>query len=252
MLLRTALALAERGLAVFPCQPRAKEPATPRGCLDASKDPHMLRHWWGLNPHYNVAIATGDISKIFVLDIDALDAELELRRLEAAHDPLPATVEAVTARGRHLYFNMPDAPVRNSAGKVAAGIDTRGVGGYVLAPPSIHPSGRAYAWSVDSASAIADAPAWLLARITQGSGNGEATPPEVWRALVADGVDEGQRDCTVAKLAGHLLRRFVDAHVVLELLQVWNAARCRPPLPAEDIERIVDSICGAELRRRGR
>jgi hypothetical protein len=253
MLLRTALALAKKGFAVFPCQPRAKEPATPRGFLDASKDPHMLRHWWGLNPSYNVAIATGDTSGIFVVDIDGMDAELELRKLEAEHGQMPVTVEALTARGRHLYFKMPDVPVRNSAGKIAAGVDTRGVGGYVLAPPSIHPSGRAYAWSVDSASSIADAPDWLLARIAKGSnGNGEATPPEVWRELVAGGVDEGQRDCTVAKLAGHLLRRFVDAHVVLELMQVWNAARCRPPLPAEDVTRIVDSICGAELRRRGR
>jgi hypothetical protein len=216
-------------------------------------DPHMLRHWWGLNPSYNVAIATGDTSGIFVVDIDGMDAELELRKLEAEHGQMPVTVEALTARGRHLYFKMPDVPVRNSAGKIAAGVDTRGVGGYVLAPPSIHPSGRAYAWSVDSASSIADAPDWLLARIAKGSnGKGEATPPEVWRELVAGGVDEGQRDCTVAKLAGHLLRRFVDAHVVLELMQVWNAARCRPPLPAEDVTRIVDSICGAELRRRGR
>jgi hypothetical protein len=180
-----------------------------------------------------------------------MDAELELRKLEAEHDPLPATVEALTARGRHLYFNMPDAPVRNSAGKIAAGVDTRGVGGYVLAPPSIHPSGRAYAWSVDSASLIADAPDWLLARITKGNGNGEATPPEVWRELVAGGVTEGSRNSSVAKLTGHLLRRFIDPHVVHDLMQCWNATRCRPPLPEEEITTIVGSICTKELQRRG-
>ena len=54
------------------------------------------------------------------------------------------------------------------------------------------------------------------------------------------GVDEGQRDCTVAKLCGHLLRRFVDPFVVLELMQCWNATRCRPPLPEEDVTRIVE------------
>ena len=128
----------------------------------------------------------------------------------------------------------------------------RGDGGYVLAPPSVHPSGRAYAWSVDSASAFAEAPDWLLARTADStSGNGQATPPSEWRALVANGVDEGQRDCTLAKLAGHLLRRFLDPFVVLDLMQCWNATRCRPPLPEADVARIVESICTKELRRRG-
>ena len=63
---------------------------------------------------------------------------------------------------------------------------------------------------------------------------------------------EGQRDCTIAKLAGHLLRRFVDPIATLELLQAWNAHRCSPPLPPKDVERIVNSIAGRELRRRDR
>ena len=86
------------------------------------------------------------------MDVDGLDAEVELRRLEAKHGNLPATVEVITTRGRHLYFQTPETSVRNSAGKVAPGIDVRGDGGYVLAPPSIHPSGRRYEWSVDCAS----------------------------------------------------------------------------------------------------
>jgi hypothetical protein len=226
-MLRTALALAARGLHVFPCLPRAKLPATPRGCLDASKDPNMLQHWWGLNPHYNLAIATGTASGIFVLDIDGADAEAELRKLEAEHGPLPSTAESITPRpGRHVYFKMPDAPVRNSAGKVAPGIDVRGDGGYVLSPPSIGPAGRPYCWSVDCAGAIAQAPDWLLEKIAERTnGNGKATPPAEWRELVANGVDEGARDCTVAKLCGHLLRHRVDPIVALEILQCWNVVR---------------------------
>jgi hypothetical protein len=251
-MIRTALALASRGLHVFPCRPREKLPATPRGCLDASADPNMIRHWWGLNPHYNLAIATGTASGIFVLDIDGTDAEAELRKLEAEHGPLPSTAESITPRGRHLYFRMPDAPVRNSAGKIAPGIDVRGDGGYVISPPSVGPTGRAYAWSVDCAGAVAEAPDWLLEKIIDHTnGNGEATPPAEWRELAANGVDEGARDCTVAKLSGHLLRRFLDPFVVLELMRCWNATRCRPPLPEADITRIVDSICAKELRRRG-
>ena len=210
----------------------------------------MIRQWWHQNPQFNVAIATGSVSGLFVLDIDGLDAEFALRKLEAEHDALPATVEVITARGRHLYFSWPEIPVRNSTGKIAAGVDVRGDGGYVLAPPSIHPSGRAYCWTVDCGKAIASAPTWLLDKIAERTSAGQAAPSSEWRALVANGVAEGARDCTVTKLTGYLLRRYVDPLVVLELVQIFNIARCVPPLPDEDIERIVNSIAGKELRRR--
>jgi hypothetical protein len=250
--IRTALQLASCGLHVFPCRPRDKRPATTRGLRDATTDEDAIRRWWRLEPQYNVAIATGTVSGVFVLDVDGIDAESELRRLEKEHGQLPPSVEAITPRpGRHVYFRCPAAPLRNSAGKIAPGIDTRADGGYVIAPPSIHPSGRRYAWSVDTANTVAPAPDWLLDRITQHTNGSAPTPPAEWRALVADGADEGQRDCSVTRLAGHLLRRHVDPCVVLDLLQVWNVARCTPPLPADDISRIVNSITGRELKRRG-
>jgi hypothetical protein len=249
-MLRSALTLASRGMAVFPCVPRDKRPATARGCLDATIDLDVIRQWWHHEPHYNVAIATGSVSKVFAVDIDGLDAESELRKLEAEHGALPATVEVITARGRHIYLQMPDSPLRNSAGKIGPGIDVRGDGGYVLAPPSIHPSGKAYAWSVDCAGAFAAAPDWLLAKIVERQNGRTATPPAEWRGLMA-GVGEGQRNTAATRLAGYLLRRRVDVIVALETLQLWNAQRCQPPLPACDIERIVNSIAGKELKRRG-
>jgi hypothetical protein len=165
-MLRAALQLAERGLAVFPCRPRDKRPATAHGCKDATGDVITIQTWWQENPNYNIGIATGVVSGIFVVDVD--DAEAELKRLEAEHGELPQTVEVITGRedGRHLYFKCPNALIGNTAGKIAEGIDTRGEGGYVLAPPSIHPSGRRYAWSVDSANGFAQAPQWLLDKIS--------------------------------------------------------------------------------------
>ena len=138
------------------------------------------------------------MSRIFVIDIDGPDAEAELRKLEAQYGPIPPTVESITARGRHLFFHYPEQPVRNSAGKLAPGIDVRGDGGYVLAPPSKHPSGRRYCWSVDSANAFAPAPEWLLAMLAaSAAGNGNVTlAPAEWRDLVCGGVDEGQRNET--------------------------------------------------------
>jgi hypothetical protein len=246
---QAALALAARGLHVFPCHVRGKLPATLHGCKDASTDPIKVESWWLRDANYNVAVATGEASGVFVVDIDGPEAEAELGKLEAKHGALPATVEVITTRGRHLYFNMPPADIRNSASKIAAGVDVRANGGYVLAPPSIHPSGRRYCWSVDAANTIADPAGWLLTKILSPPAKDRATPPSEWRGIV-NGVSEGCRDNTVTRLAGHLMRRRIDPHVTLELLRCWNASRCTPPLQEHDIERIVDSVAGLELKRR--
>jgi hypothetical protein len=251
MLRAAALALARRRLAVFPCRPREKRPATANGVLAATTNPKQIERWWRVNPEFNVGVATGTPSEIFVVDVDGHEAEAALQKLEAAHGALPPTVETITGRGRHLYFRAPaDVDIRNSAGRVAPGIDVRANGGYVLAPPSVHPSGRRYCWSVDSADAIADAPFWLLDKVVAPVGaDADAVPASEWRALV-QGVAEGARDCTLARLAGHLLRHRIDPHVALELLLAFNETRCAPSLPSCDVVRIVNSIAGRELRRR--
>jgi len=259
MFVKHALALARRGMAVFPCAVRDKTPLTEHGCRDASIDLEVVERWWHQEPNANIGIATGAVSHCFVLDVDGEKGENALKQLEAEFGQLPPTVESITGGGgRHLFFELPGTTVRNSTSKIGSGIDIRGEGGYVVAPPSIHPSGRAYAWGVDSAGTLAQAPAWLLAKANGHNGNGGAgngrggpTPPSVWRTMVRDGVDEGARNSTVARLAGHLLRQRVDPLVTLQLLRSWNATSCRPPLDDDELERTVDSICRLEHQRRG-
>jgi hypothetical protein len=234
-------------MVVFPCRPHDKRPATAHGCKDATTDVIAIQAWWRENPNYNIGIATGAISGIFVLDVDG--AEAALSRLEAQLGKIPPTVEVITARGRHLYFKYPDTPVGNTASKIADGIDTRGDGGYVLAPPSVHPSGRRYCWSVDSANAITDAPQWLLELLVRPSSATEVTPNE-WRERFGLPVCEGRRNVTIAKLTGHLLRRYVDPIIVHTLMQLWNGALCQPPLAEQDVTRIVMSLSSKELQRR--
>ena len=251
-MLATALTLARRGLRVFPCLVRGKQPACERGCLAATVDESTIRQWWQSEPRYNIGVACGSLSGIFVVDVDSHEAEAWLAKLETDHGKLPPTVEVITIRGRHLYFRYPsEHAVRNTTSRVAPGIDSRGQGGYVLAPPSIHPSGRAYAWSVDSANAFAAAPQWLLDLIN-GRANGkiEATPVTAWLSLLIDGVDEGQRNDACTRLCGYLLRRNVNAQMALGLLQMWSVTRCRPPLDEAEVERIVSSVAGAEIKRR--
>ena len=81
-MLRAALQLAERGLAVFPCQPKGKQPVTLHGCKDATRDPDMIEAWWHRMPTCNVGVATGAFSGVIVVDVDDIDAEAELRNLE--------------------------------------------------------------------------------------------------------------------------------------------------------------------------
>ena len=110
-MIQDALALAARGLAIFPCQPRGKEPATARGCRDATRDGALIRTWWACNPDFNIGAATGEPSGIFVVDVD--DAEAELSRLEAEHGPLPPTVSPSRQTGG--IFSFANRPGRRSA-----------------------------------------------------------------------------------------------------------------------------------------
>jgi hypothetical protein len=257
---KSAIAYTERfNAAVFPLAPKSKLPLIAakfggKGVLDATKDVAQIRKWWDINPEANIGLATGLASGFFVLDIDIKsDGEDTLAELERQNDRLPKTVVQHTGGGgRHFLFRHVPG-LRNSAGKLGQGIDIRGDGGYIVAPPSIHETGRTYAWDVDchpSETTIAEAPSWLLALLKESATKSGPESPDVWRRLVGEGVSEGQRNDAAARLAGHLLRRYVDPTVVLDLVRCWNAARCRPPLTDDEIIRTVDSICRKEIARR--
>jgi Bifunctional DNA primase/polymerase, N-terminal len=158
--LESALALAAEGIAVFPLKYRSKEPESrSRGFYDATTNPAMIRRWFGGNFKRNLGARTGQASGVWVLDVDKPDA---LGAFEAQHGKLPLTRQSQSSRGMHLWFRAPIIPVQNSVGRVWPGIDTRGEGGYVAVPPSIHPSGAVYQWLNDAP--IAEAPSLLLVR----------------------------------------------------------------------------------------
>lgn len=139
----------------------------------ATSDPAEAAGYFQRWSDANVAIVTGSLSGIFVIDIDTpeghdVDGFDSLAQLQATHGALPVTLIAQSPSGsRHLYFNWPAAGnIRNSVGKIAAGIDVRGDGGMVIAPPSVKPNGAAYFW-VNPGTPLADAPAWLLEMVTR-------------------------------------------------------------------------------------
>ena len=258
-LLEDALRYAQRGWKIFPLAPRSKLPLIGkrfggRGVLDATCDEAQIRRWWECQPVANIGVATGD--GLVVLDVDVKHGGDEtLAALEKTHGTLPKTPLAFTGGGGWHYFFRVEHAIKNSAGKLGTGIDIRGDGGYVVAAGSTHENGRPYAWSLGDhpdETPLAPAPDWLV-RLAGGHDNVVhlPQPPAAWRKLVVEGVSEGARNDSLAKLAGHLLRRDVDPLVAHELLLCWNKYRLSPPLCDEEVARTVSSIYVAELRRRG-
>ena len=138
-MLYAALSFADRGWAVFPCRERGKEPLTRHGCNAASTDRMQVRTWWDACPRANIGLHAGR-SGLVVVDADTPEA---VAWLEAQ----PATLMAATGRGRHAYYLAPEGvELAPTAGTIRVGIDTRAGNSYVLAPPSVHPSGALYAW----------------------------------------------------------------------------------------------------------
>ena len=113
-----------------------------------------------------------------------------------------------------------------------------------MAPPSLHASGVRYAWVWDRTpdnAALAPLPDWAL-RQAVGDPGRLGHPITHWRRLIREGVREGERNNTIASLAGRLLRHGVDAAVVMEFLLCWNRVRCQPPLVDEEVVSVVESI----------
>ena len=176
-----ALSYAQRGWFVFPCHTvcdggcscrRAncgspgKHPRIAGGLNAASADPEAISRWWTRWPSANVAIRTGAVSGLVVVDIDPDHGGVAtLRELVDSHGPLTrGPVVRTGSGGWHAYFRHPGQKVRNSAGtRLGAGVDVRADGGYVIAPPSRHASGRQYRWDATDEPPVLDD--WLLRRL---------------------------------------------------------------------------------------
>ena len=226
---QAALSYATRGWLVFPVQ--GKAPLTRHGCNEATTDPVIIDGWWKQWPTANVAIATGHASGLVVLDIDGAVGEASLATLHAEGETLPSTLEVHTGgNGRHLYFQGPvGVEIRNSASRLGAGLDVRGEGGYVVAPPSIHATGRSYAWDNDREPA--PCPGWLTRRLLA---HGTQRRPTK--------IAPGQRNSTLASIAGSMRRHGASREEIEAALLAANAERCEPPLPEVEIRRIAHSI----------
>jgi len=265
-LLLAALTYAERGIPVFPCRPKGKEPLgrlAPHGLTDATTDTDRIHEWWQAEPSANVGLAVP--AGVVVLDVDGPEGRASVEGL-----PLPPTPMATTARGAHYFFAIPDGLVAKNRAKLRPGLDVRTVGGYVVAPPSIHPTGVVYGWVSGLALGevdLAPAPEWLLALLRErtepkptltpkprGRGPSAVLPPYVLAAVDAEvervaNAPEGERNDTL-NTAAFALGQFVATGVLPrdDAVRGLEVAARQCGLPDDEAHRTIASGLAAGER----
>src|SRR5262245_3887132 len=234
--LQAALVYISLGLAVFPVRPGTKVPLTQRGHLDATTELCAVENWWHRWPDAGVGIACRP-SGIVVLDQDPRNGGDEtLADLQRRHGPLPATWRSLTGGGGlHVIFRA-QADTALVDGAIAPGSDLK-ANGYIVAPPSRHPSGRRYAWECGyepGALPLAAAPAWLLERNRRRDDRlrFDGTP------LV---LREGARNTYIFRLAAAFRGYGLNAHAIHACLSIINREHAIPPLPEDEVARIAAS-----------
>jgi hypothetical protein len=238
---RAALAYATKlGWPVFPLREKEKDPLTPNGFKDATTDLAQIREWWKKNPRGNIGIPTG--VAFWVLDIDPRNGGDEsLGALVVKYGALPNTIQQQTGGGgRHYLFALEDPPVPNRTGFVD-GVDVKSKGGYIVVPPSIHPSGNPYFWDSDKSiteEVIAPVNRPLLDAI-RGFAHKAASEP----LKVPKRIPKGKQHDVLFKLGCSMRAKGFDEPEIFAALWEANQNRCQEPGPRENIEKLANSIC---------
>jgi hypothetical protein len=218
------------GLCPIPLKHHSKEPSLTKLApyLERAATREELSSWsWP-----GVGIVTGPLSGILVLDADGPEGEAELKKYGHPLTPMVRT----PGGGLHLYFKHPHAEVRTGI-RVAPGLDVKAAGGYVAAPPSVGPSGKAYEWIVSPREAEpAEPPEWLLQLVERPRWK-DAGP-------IGERIPSGRRNQELASLAGTMRRRGAGEEEIQAALGVANRRRCDPPLDEVEVAKIAHSIAG--------
>lgn len=261
-----ALYLAGLGFHVFPCLEKSKLPLIDGYPVRATRDPEQIKKWWtdpvlGFFHDYNIAISTSRFqsdSALWVVDIDVKGAkrgDYEIIKLEAAGYDFPETFEQITPTGgRHLVYVVDEA-VRNTASRIAPGLDTRSRGGFIMGAGSETERGR---YEIRGPLLVpARAPAWYTRYGSRSDhrGPGASLAPSVpvdQERAVLRAVDylrhhaplaiEGNNgDATTYTVACRVKDFGVDKATAAELLlQHWND-RCSPPWQADELTTKVEN-----------
>lgn len=241
-LLTSALRYARRGWAVFPLQGKRPFPGT-HGHTDATTDRAAIRHWWNLWPTANVGIACNSTRGPIIVDLDGPSGRRFIEGLG-----IPETYEATSRnrKRRHLYFTAPlsGETIKRMIRPLGKDLtfDILGDGGYVVAPPSIHPeTGRRYKWL--RRRDLMPFPVAVLKALNHNAVSSKSFNSAPPLPVV---IGEGQRDELLTSLAGSMRRRGASSEAIFLALQEENDTRCDPPLSEKQVRKIAKSISAKE------
>jgi bifunctional DNA primase/polymerase-like protein/primase-like protein len=228
MSLRTdALDYANAGRYVFIADAKTKRPRTPHGLLNATRDERVIRAWSWDERDAGVAIRTGSLSDLVVIDVDGEDGEDSLRELERLYGALPGPT-VLTPHGTHRWLAYPPgvSVIRNSVGfRGLPHVDIRADGGYVLAP-----STPGYVFELSAPATPAIFPAALVNDVERPHPNGVQAIPQ------------GARNSALASLAGTMRRAGMSEAAIAAALIADNRERCHPPLDEREVMAIAKSV----------
>ena len=229
---------AAKGLKVLALAEKDKRPdgrVCPNGFKDATNDVAKIKLAWAQQPHLNIGIVTGKENGIVVVDIDGDEGKTTWHKLCSEHNYKSKTLSVKSGKGGHLYYKYPSTFKVKGRVKFVDGIDIRADGGYIVAAPSVHPSGRKYkvARPVDF-SELEELPDWLLKLILGNNSalemeptgvnlTGQKLPMDIENALTAiSSAKEGSRHNTLIKqanlIAGKCQQKGLDEATVKELI----------------------------------
>lgn len=257
-LVADALRYAKSGFFVFPlhtvkngnctcgkavCDSPAKHPRTIYGLKQASKNLNYVKNLFSNFNRLsaNIAICTGKESNLVVVDVDtAKGGRIEELYEFVKKEILEKTLWVKTGGGIHLYFRFPpNAEIRNSTSKLGNKIDVRGEGGYVVAPPSIHISGKHYEFINENK--LMPFPDAFIEKLNEGKPRTENSNSK-GKPIKSEFYLDGTRNNSLTSIAGKLrYAGLSESELEPALLQI-NSERCKPPLDKSEVLQIVHSV----------
>ena len=239
--LNAAIEYAGKGMAVFPLKPRDKKPLTKHGVNDATTDFDTITKWWKKNPNANIGIACGQVSGgLLVIDLDeranGVSGFDSLHEWESEHGELPETARTITGKGgSHILYRVDHK--ENNRVDLLEGVDVRSDGGYIVAPPSIHPNGNRYEWEYDPEEYdIREADETVMELLSIGK-----KKVDVDKFTSPDKIPDGKRNDTIYKVACSLQAKGLGDGAILAACRAENQSMCDPPLTDEEVDKIVES-----------
>lgn len=219
---------------------------TRHGFKDASPYQDSIKSWWDRKPGAKVGLRCGALSSVVVVDVDPRNgADESLRGLDTAHGPIPETVESLTGGGgRHLFFRHPGGKVANAV--LAPGVELKGDESCVTLPPSLHASGRNYAWCKGRSPwdlQPAKLPAWVLVSLARGS--------ETVQSPRSEPIPRGQRRRRLLQLGAVMRARGTTLEAIEMTLREENERRCDPSWGGTELCRKLGGILSTLRRYRG-